>query len=104
MHKDLTINGLFRQAITYKCQWYQRELIVANRFYPSTQRCPYCGNIKTGDDKITLYGNKKHHTLHNQYICYNPACSHYLQVQDRDYSAVMALNDLVKHPELNHAY
>lgn len=96
--------GLFRQAITYKCQWYQRELIVANRFYPSTQRCPYCGNIKTGDDKITLYGNKKHHTLHNQYICYNPACSHYLQVQDRDYSAVMALNDLVKHPELNHAY
>ena len=96
--------GLFRQAITYKCQWYQRELIVANRFYPSTQRCPYCGNIKTGDDKITLYGNKKHHTPHNQYICYNPACSRYLQVQDRDYSAVMALNDLVKHPELNHAY
>ena len=27
--------------------------------FPSTQRCSECGNIKTGDDKITLAGNKK---------------------------------------------
>ena len=96
--------GLFRRLLTYKCQWYQRNLILANRFYPSTQRCPYCGYIKTGADKVTLHGNDKHGTPHGEYICYNPACSRYLQVQDRDYSAAMALNDLIAHPELNHAY
>ncbi|MFK5656664.1 RNA-guided endonuclease TnpB family protein, partial [Lactobacillus delbrueckii subsp. bulgaricus] len=32
--------------------------MVANRFYPSTQRCAACGNIKKDDEKITLSGNK----------------------------------------------
>lgn len=62
--------GLFRQLITYKCKWYGKKLILANRFYPSTQRCSQCGHVKTGDEKITLAGNHKHHTKHNEYICY----------------------------------
>ena len=49
--------GLFRQLLTYKCNWYGRELIIADRFYPSTQRCSHCGHVKTGEDKITLSGN-----------------------------------------------
>ncbi|MCT3506150.1 transposase, partial [Lactobacillus delbrueckii subsp. bulgaricus] len=27
--------------------------MIANRFYPSTQRCAACGNIKKDDEKIT---------------------------------------------------
>ncbi len=43
------------------------------------------------DDKITLSGNKKHGTKHNEYICYkcNFAC-------DRDVNAVMNLLTLAK--------
>lgn len=78
--------GLFRQVLSYKCDWYGKELILANRFYPSTQRCSHCGHVKTGEDKITLAGNKKHGTKHNEYICYK--CNF---VCDRDVNAVMNL-------------
>jgi putative transposase len=80
----------FRQILTYKCQWYGKELILADRFYPSTQRCSSCGYVKKGDEKITLNGNKKHNTKHNEYVCY--ACG---AVMDRDENAVMNLLALI---------
>lgn len=83
--------GYFRQVLTYKCDWYGRTLILANRFYPSTQRCSNCGYIKTGNDKITLKGNQKHHTKHNEYICYKCGA-----VMDRDQNAVYNLLALIK--------
>lgn len=83
--------GYFRQVLAYKCDWYGRTLILANRFYPSTQRCSKCGHIKTGDDKITLKGNQKHHTKHNEYICYECGA-----VMDRDQNAVYNLLALIK--------
>lgn len=83
--------GYFRQVLTYKCDWYGRTLILANRFYPSTQRCSNCGHIKTGDDKITLKGNQKHHTKHNEYIYYKCGA-----VMDRDQNAVYNLLALIK--------
>lgn len=83
--------GYFRQVLTYKCDWYGRDLILADRFYPSTQRCSQCGHIKTGTDKITLNGNQKHHTKHNEYICY--ACG---AIMDRDQNAVQNLLALAK--------
>ena len=83
--------GYFRQVLTYKCSWYGRKLILADRFYPSTQRCSQCGHIKTGDDKITLSGNQKHHTKHNEYICYECGA-----VMDRDQNAVQNLLALAK--------
>ena len=52
MHRSMF--GQFRQLLTYKCQWYDKELIVANKLYPSTQRCAACGLVKKGDEKITL--------------------------------------------------
>lgn len=82
--------GLFRQLLTYKCNWYGKELIIADRFYPSTQRCSCCGHVKTGEDKITLSGNKKHKTKHNEYVCYKCGFT-----ADRDYNAVMNLLALV---------
>lgn len=82
--------GYFRQCLAYKCEWYGNKLVIADRFYPSTQRCSECGNIKQGEDKITLQGNKKHHTKHNEYVCYN--CG---SILDRDENAVQNLLQLI---------
>lgn len=78
--------GKFRQYLTYKCEWYDKKLILADPYYPSTQRCSNCGYVKHGDEKITLQGNQKHHTKHNEYICY-----HCGMVMDRDQNAVQNL-------------
>ena len=78
--------GYFKQVLTYKCEWYGKELILADRFYPSTQRCSSCGHVKKGDEKITLNGNKKHNTKHNEYVCYECGA-----VLGRDENAVMNL-------------
>ena len=75
--------GKFRQYLTYKCTWYGKNLILANKYYPSTQRCSNCGYIKKSDEKITLQGNSKHHTKHNEYICYQCGA-----IMDRDENAV----------------
>ena len=78
--------GKFRQYLTYKCRWYDKQLILADPYYPSTQRCSNCGYVKHGDEKITLQGNQKHHTKHNEYVCY-----HCGMVMDRDQNAVQNL-------------
>lgn len=78
--------GKFKQYLTYKCEWYGKDLILADKYYPSTQRCSKCGYVKKDDDKITLQGNQKHHTKHNEYICYQCGA-----VMDRDENAVQNL-------------
>ena len=82
--------GTFRQVLTYKADWYDKEIVLANQFYPSTQRCSECGYIKTGEDKVSLDGNRKHGTKHNEYICYECGA-----IMDRDENAVMNLLNLV---------
>lgn len=101
MHRSMF--GRFRQILTYKCEWYGKKLIVANKLYPSTQRCAACGLVKKDDEKITLRGNKKHGTKHNEFVCYNPNCRNYNKKVDRDENAMLNLIILVKHPELNKA-
>lgn len=101
MHRSMF--GRFRQILTYKCEWYGKKLIVAYKLYPSTQRCAACGLVKKGDEKITLRGNKKHGTKHNEFVCYNPNCRNYNKKADRDENAMLNLTILVKHPELNKA-
>lgn len=88
LHRSLF--GIFRQILTYKVNWYGKELIIADRYYPSTQRCSNCGNVKIGEDKVGLDGNKKHKTKHNEYICYE--CGFEV---DRDKNAVKNLLDLI---------
>ena len=78
--------GRFRQYLTYKCEWYDKKLILADPYYPSTQRCSNCGYVKHGDEKITLQGNQKHHTKHNEYVCYHCGIT-----MDRDQNAVQNL-------------
>lgn len=36
--------GEFRRQITYKCGWYGSELVVADRWFPSSQLCSICGH------------------------------------------------------------
>lgn len=84
LHRSLF--GRFRQYMEYKAIKFGKELIIADRFYPSTQRCSHCGFVKTGEDKITLEGNKKYGTKHHEYVCYECGFT-----ADRDYNAVLNL-------------
>ena len=84
LHRSLF--GQFRQMMEYKSQKFGKTLIIADRYYPSTQRCSSCGFIKTGPDKITLNGNLKHRTRHHEYICYQ--CGY---EDDRDHNSVLNL-------------
>lgn len=34
----------FRRQLEYKCSWYGSTLVVADRFYPSSQLCSSCGH------------------------------------------------------------
>ncbi len=34
----------FKRQLTYKCEWYGSELVIAPRFYPSSQICSNCGH------------------------------------------------------------
>jgi putative transposase len=36
----------FRRQLTYKCELYGSELIIVNRFFPSTKTCSCCGHIQ----------------------------------------------------------
>jgi len=36
----------FRTYLTYKCQMNGIELVVADRWYPSSKICSFCGNVK----------------------------------------------------------
>ena len=84
LHRSLF--GRFRQFMEYKAEKFGKTLILADRFYPSTQRCSNCGHIKIGDEKITLSGNRKHGTKHHEYVCYE--CGY---EDDRDHNAVLNL-------------
>lgn len=84
LHRSLF--GRFHQFMEYKSEKFDKTLIVADRFYPSTQRCSNCGHVKTGDEKITLSGNAKHGTKHHEYVCYE--CGY---KNDRDHNAVLNL-------------
>ena len=89
LHRSLF--GRFRQFMEYKAEKFGKTLIIADRFYPSTQRCSNCGHVKTGDEKITLSGNAKHGTKHHEYVCYE--CGY---EDDRDHNAVLNLLALAK--------
>ena len=89
LHRSLF--GKFRYQMEYKADKFGKTLILADRYYPSTQTCSNCRHVKTGDDKITLDGNKKYGTRHNEYICYECGFK-----ADRDWNAVMNLLALTK--------
>lgn len=69
--------GIFRQQLTYKCDWYGKTLIIVDRFYPSSKTCSCCGNIK----KELLLSERE----------YN--CEECGIILDRDYNASLNLKN-----------
>ena len=67
----------FRRQLEYKCKWYGRQLIVIDRFYPSSKTCHNCGHIYK-DLKLN----------EREWIC--PHCC---KLIDRDYNASLNILD-----------
>ncbi|UQS84948.1 transposase [Apilactobacillus apisilvae] len=91
LHRSLF--GRLREILTYKCEWYNRRLVVVNRLYPSTQICSNCGFRKTSETyggKQKLNGDSIHH-IHQKYYCYKCGA-----ILDRDENAV---NNLINYNE-----
>ena len=87
MSKNLhrSMFGELRRQLEYKCDWYNRRLVLVDRLYPSTQLCSECGFRKTKETyggKQGLSGDSIHHD-HQTYYCYNCGA-----ILDRDENAV----------------
>ena len=67
----------FRRQLDYKCRWYERQLIIIDRFYSSSKTCHNCGYIYK-DLKLN----------EREWIC--PHCG---KVIDRDYNASLNILD-----------
>src|ERR1039458_5219659 len=39
--------GELRRMLTYKCRWYGSEIVVADRFFPSSKTCSRCGTVRS---------------------------------------------------------
>ena len=68
----------FRRQLEYKCKWNNVNLIIADRWYPSSKLCSSCGNRK-----------KKLSLSERIYVCEECGC-----VIDRDYNASLNLKYL----------
>jgi putative transposase len=68
----------FRRQLVYKGQWYGCEVLLADRFFPSTKRCSQCGNEKSISLAERVY-----------------SCEYCGQVMDRDLNAAINLEQLL---------
>lgn len=69
--------GEFRRILEYKANWYDRNIVFVDRFYPSSKTCNNCGYI-----------NKNLKLSDRQWVC--PDCG---SVIDRDYNAACNIRD-----------
>ena len=68
---DASFGEIGRQ-LAYKTEWYGKQLIVTDRWYPSSQMCSVCGNINSGVKDLKV----------RKWRC--PVCK---EVHDRDINA-----------------
>ena len=61
--------GNFVTLLQYKCNWYGKELVKVNRFYPSSKTCNVCGwinqDLKLSDREWTCNNGHKLNRDHN---------------------------------------
>jgi putative transposase len=69
----------FRRQLVYKGAWYGCEILLADRFYPSTKRCSQCGQVKP----VMSLGEREYQ------------CEHCGFVIDRDLNAAINLEQLL---------
>ena len=74
--QELSINR-FKQILIYKCNWYNRDLIIIDRYYPSSKLCNVC---KTKNDNLELKDR--------EWVCDNCHAKH-----DRDYNASLNIKN-----------
>lgn len=74
----------FRSQIVYKTQWYGSQLLLADRYYPSSKRCSNCGYI-----------NSEMPLSKRVFVCEN--CNFTL---DRDFNASLNLEMAVSSPDI----
>ena len=46
--------GEFRRQLTYKAEWYGKQLVTVDRFYPSSQTCSVCGTQWPGTKDLKV--------------------------------------------------
>ncbi len=46
----------FRRQLKYKCQWYGCDLVVVDRFFPSSKTCSNCGHVQDMPLHLRTYG------------------------------------------------
>lgn len=46
--------GEFRRQLAYKAEWHGKQLVVIDRFYPSSQLCSYCGTQWSGTKDLSV--------------------------------------------------
>jgi putative transposase len=69
----------FKVLLQYKSKLYDNKLVIADRWFPSTQLCNCCGQTKTKETKLKLSDRN--------YIC---ECGY---TNDRDINASLNLRD-----------
>ena len=68
----------FKRQLTYKCEWYGSQLVIADRFYPSSQICSNCGHQQKMPLNVRTY-----------------KCSECGFTADRDFNAAVNLENYV---------
>ena len=79
-----TALGMFRPMLAYKAILFGCRVVVADKWFPSTQRCSSCENVRTGKSKVVLG--------ESEYLC--DSCG---VVEDRDENAA---KNLEQYPRL----
>ncbi len=53
----------FKRQLTYKCEWYGSELVIADRFYPSSQICSHMFSLWASTENVFKHENLQMRTL-----------------------------------------